>query len=372
MTAIASLRSTVLDLPPSCIEFCPSAPQYAVIGTYNLEKQDEQKDQDTEADQGQKTSQQRNGSLILIEVIGDDVTILQTLPTPSAILDVHFRGQSTDGIFGAATSTGAIGIYKLTVSNGEAPVITHVHTLQFFAEDELITAFSWHSDGRTLGMTLSTGWVYLGEEINGEEDTAEVLIHELEVWTLAFIPDGSGILSGGDDCALRFEQLPRKSAWVDKKIHGAGVTAILPVFWDESEMLVVTGSYDDHIRLIHVPTTGRREVLTEMNLEGGVWRLKILDQKPAMQKGSDRGSWVCASDPEELLLLVSCMHAGTRIVRLFHDSDKAKWHFEVKARFEEHKSMNYGSDCQPHVDDQGQRKFITTSFYDRLLCLWRY
>ena len=34
---VSSLQSMQLDLPPSCIEFCPAAPSYFLIGTYNLE-----------------------------------------------------------------------------------------------------------------------------------------------------------------------------------------------------------------------------------------------------------------------------------------------------------------------------------------------
>ena len=68
--------------------------------------------------------------------------------------------------------------------------------------------------------------------------------------------------------------------------------------------------------------------------------------------------------------LSSCMHAGTRIVRLTKST--GDWKIEVLAKFEEHESMNYGSDSQPELNAQGQRTFISTSFYDRLLCLWRY
>ena len=35
--------------------------------------------------------------------------------------------------------------------------------------------------------------------------------------------------------------------------------------------MVVTGSYDDRVRLIRCPTVGRREVLAELDLGGGVW-----------------------------------------------------------------------------------------------------
>ena len=84
------------------------------------------------------------------------------------------------------------------------------------------------------------------------------------------------------------------------------------------------------------------------------------------------------------------MHAGARVVRLTHDSTAdgggGTWAFEVVARFVEHESMNYGSDVQPIAtgnsasetekgDDEGKgnhrmRKVVSTSFYDKRLCLW--
>ncbi len=65
------------------------------------------------------------------------------------------------------------------------------------------------------------------------------------------------------------------------------------------------------------------------------------------------------------------MHAGSRIVKLSRgEQDRDDWTFEVLARFEEHKSMNYGSDVQP--SEGSTKTIVSTSFYDRLLCLWRF
>ena len=65
------------------------------------------------------------------------------------------------------------------------------------------------------------------------------------------------------------------------------------------------------------------------------------------------------------------MHAGTRIVRLCQGGDDGEWRFDVVGRFEEHASMNYGSDVRPR-DGGGVKTVVSTSFYDELLCLWRF
>lgn len=77
MSSIEHLRSITLELPPSCIEFWPLNPQYAVVGTYNLERSTESQGATIEegAIEGStvKQTQERNGSLILLRIEGDDV-----------------------------------------------------------------------------------------------------------------------------------------------------------------------------------------------------------------------------------------------------------------------------------------------------------
>lgn len=71
--SIAQLQSLTLDLPPSCIEFCPGHPNYFVVGTYNLQKEEDSGAQViVENDEGQqqtkKHTQTRNGSLVLFKL----------------------------------------------------------------------------------------------------------------------------------------------------------------------------------------------------------------------------------------------------------------------------------------------------------------
>lgn len=71
---IASSRSLVLDLPPSCIEFCPAHPDHFVVGTYNLQKEESTVvDNDDVSDDGDsyetvKKPQSRNGSLVVFRL----------------------------------------------------------------------------------------------------------------------------------------------------------------------------------------------------------------------------------------------------------------------------------------------------------------
>lgn len=70
-----------------------------------------------------------------------------------------------------------------------------------------------------------------------------------------------------------------------------------------------------------------------------------------------------------VVILASCMHAGSRIVHLCKGRDGG-WAFYVMAKFEEHQSMNYGSDVQPAGSTL--KSIVSTSFYDKLLCLWQF
>lgn len=58
---ISSAKSTILDIPPSAVAFCPSHPKYYVVGTYLLHRNNE----------GQESSdgpQKRTGTLILYKL----------------------------------------------------------------------------------------------------------------------------------------------------------------------------------------------------------------------------------------------------------------------------------------------------------------
>lgn len=313
----------------------------------------------------------------------------QTVQYPSAILDLHFHPGQSD-VLAVVSSTGVLSFFRLSASGQLDEVISH--SALGPSDGVLFLSCAWHPVFHNLlAITTSDFHVHIfhiSSDWNAHVVTdGPAASHQLEAWTSTFSPIVLGprdsseqleltLFSGGDDSRLLASTIaysPRKcpdetSSSIEPlypsrvfKGHDAGVTAILPLpvptSWDG--VLVVTGSYDDHIRVYKY--TGPSQVpqlLAEKNLGGGVWRLKTI-----LAPEADVDEW-------QVVLLASCMHAGARIVRLSVDHT-GNVQIVVLGRFEEHKSMNYGSDYAPDtVGSGGRLKCISTSFYDRLLCLW--
>lgn len=254
-------------------------------------------------------------------------------------------------LLAVATSTGILAFYRLQQQQQqqEQPklVLSHV---QHITDDDttLVLSLTWHPvRPGVLGLTLSDGRVCVctsmgtssgsGSGSTEEDDTAaglwsqdaavslqDVHEHELEAWMMTFTPESLNVLSGGDDMVLQCshvadddgdddgddeseaeeeeeeqkeDQVEDKQhvqktnknktnlLWQNRKLHHAGITAILPL----SATLIITGSYDDHIRLLQlpqIPGDTRPKLLAELNLGGGVWRLKLLTTGRASSSSS--------------------------------------------------------------------------------------
>ncbi|KAF2234038.1 WD40 repeat-like protein [Viridothelium virens] len=392
------MRIQTLDLEPSCVAFAPDDTDHFVVGTYHLNSKTEKSD-NSNAQDTPSLPQSRSGSLILYRLQGENLITQQTIKTDNGILDIAFSpsdyldtGDTTTGIaapshrnLAVALSGGQIVFIQLECSPqahwSSGCRLTNIENHQPFHESVLVLDIVWHPKRKgDLAVTLSTGEVVLCSLRRGESNThiqtTQLFSHSLEAWTLSFSIDGRSLYSGGDDCVFAChdsEGADHAALWKDRRIHGAGVTAILPILSDFSDQndhykeALLTGSYDDHIRVLATPTgSGKRvTVLAELNLGGGVWRLTFI-QAPSSLDSKSPGSlslhWT---------ILASCMYAGVRVVEVTKQG--ADWDIRIVARFEEHKSMNYGSDVRPRSAGDGPaHEIVSTSFYDRLLCLWQF
>ncbi|RYO97346.1 hypothetical protein DL764_007324 [Monosporascus ibericus] len=315
------------------------------------------------------------------------------------------------------SSTGTLSFFQLMPpSERNAATLNEIFTHRPLGEDSgvLFLSCAWHpSLPDLLAITTSHYEVHVLRVDNawGVSKMREgpVMTHTLEAWTVAFSPfltmhhpDASGqdlgqshsftMFSGGDDSNLLSttcvyhpshqtdggDAIQTPYPTTTFRGHEAGVTAILPLalkFTDNSSV-VVTGSYDDHLRIYRVYSqeecfvARRPSIVAENNLGGGVWRLKLikLEEKGAETSWDGKRRWTA-------LILASCMHAGCRVIEVSGNYEKEHCQINVMARFEEHKSMNYGSDFQPGSEQQLTGKALrctSTSFYDRLLCLWQF
>ena len=298
-----------------------------------------------------------------------------------------------------ATSEGCVCVYKLDIADGAS--LIKESTVQLFDPAILVLSLAWYARLNSplthypsvIAVSASDGQVvvfdYNRQQSNGHAQKLTMSqAHSLEAWTVAWSNEYreaegglADLYSGGDDstlCRLSPSGLPlgteegtgdeaqilHEPSHRDKKTHDAGVTAILPMFLsdpDEVEFLL-TGSYDEYIRVIALPDSGgRTKVLAERHLGGGVWRLKLVAKFATAKQGV------------HLLVLASCMHAGAKFLKIQSSEDQTSWSIDVIANFEEHESMNYASDGRIESlegEHRSRYTFVSTSFYDRKLCVW--
>ena len=299
------------------------------------------------------------------------------------MLDLHFSPHRSD-VLAIAASTGIICLFDIEPL--AADPIRHTKTIRITDPSSLVLSLAWcpsKAFSSTLAASSSDGRITTFDYTAPESSVKSAVSHPLEAWIVGWStdrPESLRLFSGGDDSTickhrLTVDQLDIDSSECtesakyhplqrDRKIHMAGVTAILPLSVPgavESQILL-TGSYDEYIRVLTTGTSSsnnRFQVLAGKRLHGGVWRLKLLES-------------TFQAESTSFVVLASCMHAGARIIKV-KQSKEDNWTIEVVARFEEHESMNYASDARLEPGTFPTTfTIISTSFYDRKLCMWKY
>ncbi|GIJ87532.1 hypothetical protein Asppvi_006440 [Aspergillus pseudoviridinutans] len=406
----ASATTIFLDQPPSCLQFCPAAPNNFIIGTYLLS---ENKDSDG------NVQQTKTGSLQLwnLNPLNHELSLIQRLSLPYAVFDLHFHPRDPS-ILAIATSAASVALFK--VSTDPKPTISLLWALPVHEDPSIPALFlawapqNWFprseqdgfavtfSDGRTSvygTVSADKAEAALTEQSNIIEQGTFEATQPIEVWfvALASLRDPASteersiphLFTGNDFGSLHTRQFSAQAREGEEPLaplvldyddrarhHTAGVTSILPLPLPlrEGAPLLVTGSYDEYLRVYHA--TRRGQVLAEECLGGGVWRLQLLktEQRPASETEGE--GW-------RFLILASCMHAGTRVVAVTWkpkgaDDSGSEWSIDVLAQFTEHESMNYASDvwkAEGGYDLEGkdisELVLVSSSFYDRRVCIWR-
>ncbi|MCJ1331520.1 hypothetical protein MMC10_008211 [Thelotrema lepadinum] len=184
---------------------------------------------------------------------------------------------------------------------------------------------------------------------------------------------------------------PTAMARWDRMTHGAGVTALLPLVTGEEECqeMVATGSYDEYLRVLAPGVEKRWKLLAEERVGGGVWKVELLGVREdggGKGGGGGEGEGERKGKRKRYLVLASVMHGGVRVVEVVRrgsggdgeegvGKENGEWKMEVLERFEGHGSMCYGAAAvavggEERGEEGGEWKVVSTSFYDRLVCVW--
>lgn len=273
----------------------------------------------------------------------------------------------------------------------------HKTTRSLFPESTAVLSLAWHpNDKGLLAVSLSTGSIAILKLCFSDDPNPVITVEKkltlhdhngMSAWTVAFGQPGQflgkrdnndfTLWSGGDDSTICFSTIHANehTGLIDlqavtrlpsiRGLHGAGVTAILPLPVTAHKMeynLLLTGSYDDHVRVVN--SVGPR-VLTQLHLGDGVWNLRLLTNLTRPNAKHMR-----------LLVLASCLEAGAKLLEVKRISDE-EWTIRVLAKFAEHQSLVYR--CDGQMGEQSRRlglhrkplyKCVSVSFYDKRLCLW--
>ncbi|XP_016972888.1 diphthine methyltransferase [Drosophila rhopaloa] len=278
---------------------------------------------------------------------------LQCIET-SAILDMKWLpAWSGDGnpLLSTVNSLGQLEIYQFLRDDKKLQKRT-CFSLEEEAHKEspLALALDWRQEEQHIQLAISDskGGLNLlkyspqGEVIRERSWSA----HGFEAWTCAFDRWSPHLLySGGDDMLLMAHDLrTEQRAWTNRA-HMAGVTCLLSHPKHENHLL--TGSYDEQLRLFD--TRAMKRTLAELDLGGGIWRLKPHPAYPD-------------------LILAACMYTNFSLVQL----DAKDPSLCLLGAYEEHKSICYGADWGPGSNkDDGALIMGTCSFYDHKLCVSR-
>lgn len=211
----------------------------------------------------------------------------------------------------------------------------------------LATSISLSDNGQTAVVTHTKGGVCVFPvedytSMSGEPN--RIGTHDAEAWCAALSEDGM-VYSGGDDGYLRVHDVRAGGGkcgvggggGVSRAVRlhgGVGITSAVC----RGPHTLWTGGYDDFVRVWDVRMLRANKVLHELNLSGGVWRLKFREDR----------------------VLAACMYAGVKIL-----GNSNQDQVTVLCSYEEHESIAYGACWLPEHE-----LALTCSFYDNALHLW--
>lgn len=336
-------QEVTLDLNADSAEWCPNVhfTDILAVGTYQL-------------DESRNT---RNGRLYAFAAHkpgGSDAKWQlhrRAQLDCSGIFDMRWAPHTPSPVLALALASGSVQMLELNDAHGGWQEVVTTDIAQ-----GMVLTVDWarhaaHA-GRAVASTSTGHLAVLQAAASGLEVSHLWQGHDLEAWSIAVdCWQADLVFSGSDDSSLKgwdLRQSPNMPAFVNRREHGAGVCCMQSS--PAIEHLLVTGSYDERVRLWDLRMLRRPTCTSQVTTGGGVWRLKWHPHDPK-------------------LLLAACMHNGFAVLHLSDASVTSE--VTLAEEYAHQKTLGYGADwCHMKAAD-GQALAATCSFYDRLLHLWQ-
>ncbi|XP_008812176.1 diphthine methyltransferase [Phoenix dactylifera] len=335
--------SCYLDGNADAVEFCPHHPFHHILAaaTYTLEEGNQP---------------HRSGSISLFSADADvGLELLHRVRT-TGIFDIKWNpsGDGRRPLLAQADADGCVSLLSLQSKSGAED---HGTVLREVCSEKISSAMclcvDWNTSAGSISLGLSDGSASIVTVRESQLQLSQSwAAHEYELWATTFDTCRPHLLfTGSDDCRFScwdLRESPSNLVFQNAKSHKMGVCCIAQNPMNSNMLL--TGSYDESIRLWDIRSTSKPVNEKSLCLGGGVWRIK---HHPYISN----------------LVLAACMHNGSAIVRI-EEADAI-----VVEAYREHESLAYGADWQRGVRlEDGSNKgslVATCSFYDRLLRLWK-
>lgn len=323
------------ELFADSVEFCLEAgfERHVAIGTYQLDA----------------ASGARHGRCYMGQITHENKLSISSRIDCDGILDMKWsRANQSRGQLCLALATGALQFYPVDPKFGTQNTI-QVATQHETDKTVMCLSCDWHFTKPTIAVSMSDGCVAVCDVLSGSV-TSQWKAHGFEAWVAAFSRSGAIVMSGGDDCVFRGVDArePTTSVFSNSREHTAGVCTISASPHDDN--LVVTGCYDDTVRVWDLRNM-RRSVNSIGDLGGGVWRARWHPSVP--------GRLLCACMRGGFFVLehVTLGHEPSPTILAHHDQGSPE-------------SVAYG--CDWSLDPSLADLVVTASFYDHRVDTWTF
>lgn len=276
-----------------------------------------------------------------------------------------YQSQSTSRIV-SSYSDGTVALHRIENANDET-IHNHNYNTEAGMQVQAVQEFRWNA--HTLFGCPSEVWTACFASNRHYATHADTVISggddcQMKLWDLRLCSSASSSDSDSASCSSNHNPKPIAV----QKDFEAGVTAV--AYHPSLEHIFAVGSYDEGVRIWDMRKVGgRSDPLGNVQVGGGVWRIKWHPKDPAR-------------------MLVGAMHGGCRILDIpgirDHDGDShngstsndsdsmgigGTLEMNIVKEFTEHRSMAYGADWI--YEEHGRYEAAAScSFYDRQAFVW--